>query len=75
MALVVHDHKSGEVDHVDLPHRLHPEFSEVDHLDGPDMVLGQDRGGTPDGTKIEATVVLAGLGHHRAAIALGEHDE
>ena len=46
--LVVHDNEGGEVDHVDLPHRFHPQLGILEHLLLLDCVLGEDRGRASD---------------------------
>src|SRR5580704_10820014 len=44
VALVVDDDEGREVDHVDLPHGLHAELGEREHVDLADAVLGEARG-------------------------------
>src|SRR6266496_3593484 len=56
--LVVDEDERGEVDHVDLPDRLHAELGEVDALDLLDVLLGEQRGRAADRTEVEAAVLL-----------------
>src|SRR5690349_12264578 len=71
--LVVNDDEGGEVDDLDLPDRLHPELRVLEHLDLTDAVLGEARGRAADRPQVKAAVLLAGLGHGRRAVALGQH--
>src|SRR5262245_33660322 len=48
VALVVDDDERGEVDDVDLPHRLHPQLRVLEDVDLLDAVFGEPRGRTAD---------------------------
>src|SRR3974377_1893181 len=61
--LVVDDDERGEVTYLDLPHRFHPQFRVLEHIDPGDAVLCQLRGGATDRAKIEPAVRLAGRGY------------
>ena len=74
VALVVDEDEGGEVFDLDLPNGFHAEFGIFDALDGLDVVLCQDGGGTADGAEVETAVGLAGVGDLLRAVALGEHD-
>eukprot|EP00123_Amoebidium_parasiticum_P000658 comp11521_c0_seq1/m.5971 comp11521_c0_seq1/g.5971 ORF comp11521_c0_seq1/g.5971 comp11521_c0_seq1/m.5971 type:complete len:414 (+) comp11521_c0_seq1:338-1579(+) len=74
VALIIHHDESREVLDVNLPHSLHAELGVLKHLDLLDAVLGKDSCGPTDGAQVEALVVLAGLGHGLAAVALGKRD-
>jgi hypothetical protein len=68
--LVVHEDKGREVFYLDLPHRFHAQFRVVDAFDLLDILLGEDGGRATDGAKVEAAVVLTGVGDLLAAVAL-----
>ena len=70
----IHEDEGGEIFYADLPDGFHAEFRVFDTLDALDVVLGQDGGGAADRAEVEATVLLAGVGHLLAAVPLGEHD-
>src|ERR1700742_127571 len=70
--LVVHDDEGGEVPDLDLPHRLHAQLGVFQHVNPGNAVLGEPGGGAADGAEVEAAVPLAGLGHRRRAVALGQ---
>src|SRR5260221_13870250 len=74
VALVVDDDEGGEILHLDPPDRLHAELGIFDDLDLLDAVLGEVRGRAPDGSEIEAAVLLAGFAHLGGAVALGDRD-
>src|SRR5712671_6905564 len=59
VALVVDDDEGGKIDDVDLPHGLHAELGEGEHLDLRDAVLGEARRGAADRPEVEAAVLLA----------------
>src|SRR4051812_1895930 len=75
VALVIDHDERGKIDDVDLPYRLHAELRVFEHLDVLDAVLCEASGGAADAAQVEATVLLAGLGHRARAVALGEHHE
>src|SRR5690606_40383099 len=70
VALVVDDDEGGEVFHLDLPDRFHPEFGIFGLLDLLAVVLRQDRRRPADRVEIEAAVFFAGLSHLVAAVPL-----
>ena len=74
VALVVHQNEGGEVLHLNLPDGFHAQFRVFQQFHLPDVILGQDGGGTADGTQVKAAVLLAGVRHLLAAVALGDHD-
>ena len=74
VALVVHEDEGGEVFDLDFPDGFHAEFGIFDALDGLDVVLSQDGGGSTDGAEVEAAVGFAGVGDLLRAVALGEHN-
>src|ERR1700733_14730643 len=75
IALVVDHDEGGEVDDVDLPHRLHAELGIFDDLDMLDAVLRQPGRRAADRAQIEAAMFLAGLGDLARAVALGQGHE
>ena len=72
VALVVHQNEGGEVLHLNLPDGFHAQFRVFQQFHLPDVILGQDGGGTADGTQVKAAVLLAGVRHLLAAVALGD---
>src|SRR5579864_1585949 len=75
VALVVDDDKGGEVDNLDAPDRLHPQFGVFEQLDLFDAVLREARRGAADRAEIEPAMLAAGFAHFHAAVALGEADK
>jgi len=75
LTLVIHDDEGREVNDIYLPDGFHAELRVLKDFDVFDVVLSEDGGGTTDGAKVEATVLLAGLGDNLAAVALSEGDE
>ena len=75
VALVVHEDEGGEVGHFNLPHGFHAEFGIFHALDALDVLLREDGCGTADGAEVETAVLLARIGHHLRAVALGDHHE
>ena len=74
VTLVVDEEEGGEVDHVNLPDGLHTEFRIFQALHLLDVLLGQDGSRTTDGAQVEASVLLAGIGHLLRAVTLGQRD-
>src|ERR1700727_2887032 len=72
IALVIDDDEGRKILDFDAPDRLHAEFGIFHHLDLLDAVLGKIRRRPADRTKIEASVLLAGLAHRGRAVALGQ---
>src|SRR5262245_47244086 len=54
VALVVDDDEGGKILHLDLPHRLHPEFGILHGLDLLDAVFGQVRRRAADRGEVKA---------------------
>ena len=52
-----------------------PEFRELDHFDLANVLLGENRCRAANAPQVEAAVLLAGVGHLRAAIAFGDHHQ
>src|ERR1700689_734730 len=75
VALVVDDDEGGKIYHLDSPHRFHAELGVFHHLDPLDAILREARRRAADRAEIEAAMLLAGLAHFRAAIALGQGHE
>src|SRR5262252_10431002 len=73
--LVVDDDERGEVAHLDLPDRLHPQLGVLQHVDLGDAVLCQFGRGSADRAKIETAVRLAGGGYRGRPVAFGEHHQ
>src|SRR5215831_15834844 len=57
--LVIHDDERGEVTYLDLPHRFHPQFGVLEHIDPGDAVLRQLRRGAADRAEVEPAMRLA----------------
>ena len=74
VAFVIDENERGEIFHRDFPYGFHAEFGIVDDFLRANVILGQQRGWATCGTKIEAAVLVAGIGNGLRAIALGEHD-
>src|SRR5215469_5889237 len=70
VALVVDDDESREIDHLDTPDRFHAELGVFDEVDFLDAILRQPRRRPADRAEIEAFMLLAGIAHFGAAIAL-----
>ena len=74
VSLIIHQKEGGEVNDVDLPDSLHAELRVLQALHLLDVLLGQHGSRTTDGAQVEASVLLAGVGHLLRAVALGEGD-
>ena len=74
MTLVVDDDECGEILDVNLPHGLHAELWELEDVDFFNVVLGENGGGTADGTEVKTAVSLARASDGAGSITLGEHD-
>ena len=74
VTLVIDEDEGGEVFDVDFPDGFHPEFGKVDDFLALDVLFREEGGGASGGTEVKAAVLLAGVGHHLGAVALGEHD-
>ena len=58
VAFVVDKDERGEIDHVDLPDRFHPELSELDHFHVANVLLRQNRSRTTNAAEIETAVLV-----------------
>src|SRR6184192_2952409 len=56
IALVVDDDECREVDHIDLPHRLHAELGIFEHRHALDAVLREPRGRPADRAQVKSAV-------------------
>ncbi len=75
VAFVIHQYECGEVLHLNFPYCLHAEFGVFHALNRLDVLLCQDGRRTANRAEVEATVLLAGIGHIYRAVALCQHDE
>jgi hypothetical protein len=71
--LVVDEDECREVLHFYFPDGLHAEFGVFDDFDPPDVLLGQDGGGTANAPEVESAVSFAGIRHSGTSVALGHH--
>ncbi len=75
VALVVYEDECREVLNGDFPDGLHAQFGVLHALDALDGALRQHGSHAADGAQVESAVLLAGIRHHLAAVALGYHHE
>ena len=75
VALVVNKDESGEVFNRYLPNGFHTEFGVLDTLDALDAALTQNGCHTTNRAKIEAAMLLAGIGDLLRTVALCYHHE
>ena len=61
--LVINEYERREIDDLDSIDRLHTQLRILQEFDLLDVVLGKDRRGAPDGSKVETSVLLAGIGN------------
>ena len=75
IALVVHEDEGREVLNSDLPDGLHTQLGICHALNRGDALLRENGCDTADGTEIEATVLLAGVGNDLCTVTLGDHHQ
>ena len=75
VALVVYEDECREVLYGNLPDSLHAELWVLYALDALDGTLRENGSYTTDSTEVETTMLLAGLCHDVATVALGNHDQ
>ena len=75
VALVVYEDECREVLYGNLPDSLHAELRILYALDALDGTLRENGSYTTDSTEVETTMLLAGLCHDVATVALGNHDQ
>ena len=75
VALVVYEDECREVLYGNLPDSLHAELRILYALDAFDGTLRENGSYTTDSTEVETTMLLAGLCHDVATVALGNHDQ
>ncbi len=71
---VIDQDVGGEVFYLDFPDSFHAELRIFQDFDLFDIVLGQDGGGAPNGSEVEATMFVTGIGDLLGAVAFGQHD-
>ena len=75
VALVVYEDECREVLYGNLPDSLHAELWILYALDALDGTLRENGSYTTDSSEVETTMLLAGLCHDVATVALGNHDQ
>lgn len=73
--LVVNDDECGEIYHVYLPDGFHAELRVLQYFYIFNVILCENSCRSTDRTEVEASILLAGLGDHFAAVTLSEGDE
>lgn len=71
---IINEDEGWEIFDFNLPDRFHAELGEVYDFLRLDVFLGQEGSWATCGSKIEAAVLVAGVGDHLGAVAFRQHD-